>query len=539
MPTSRRMGILAKVNILTISLVLLPGVAITSFVVYEMSRMRGEAVVAHGRALARSLARTSEVLVLTQDRGSLQAALQAILEYGDVTYVAVLDQNLDPLAMATRSKAGRLPPTNREDIPVRTERVTHREPGDGGETVLEVIAPILSELPVTSLELVPDAGHAGIRQHNVGYVRVGLSRGTFFAQARRFLIVTAVFAALLTLAAMGISTLLSKRITAPIRELSRVADEVARGNLGYNVNVRTHDEVADLARAFQKMLEKQRQYRDTVNQHRRNLESEVARRTEELVAALEHAETMAREADSANVAKSSFLANMSHELRTPMNAIIGFTEMLVDRQAGEINETQEEFLNDVLTGAEHLLSLINDILDLSKIEAGKMNLHLTPADPSGLLDECLSLMKDQASRMGVFLESEIGPLPPSVKTDDRRFKQILLNLLSNAVKFTPEGGRVTLSARVEASSSQTGEQLVVSVTDTGAGLSPEDAERIFAPFEQVDSSLTRKFAGTGLGLTLTASLVGLLDGTIEVHSDGHNQGTSFTCTFPVYAPDGS
>jgi len=228
----------------------------------------------------------------------------------------------------------------------------------------------------------------------------------------------------------------------------------------------------------------------------------------------------------ANRHKSEFLANMSHELRTPLNAVIGFSEVLLERMFGEVNPKQEEYLNDILSSGKHLLSLINDILDLSKIEAGRMELESQPFDLPAALDNALTLIRERAARHGLRLEVTVDPGLGEVKGEERKVKQVLLNLLSNAVKFTPEGGKISLSASLNDGMAE------ISVADTGVGIAPEDQEAIFEEFRQVGSDYARKREGTGLGLALARRLVALHGGKLWVESEP-GKGSTFTFTLPV------
>jgi signal transduction histidine kinase len=240
-------------------------------------------------------------------------------------------------------------------------------------------------------------------------------------------------------------------------------------------------------------------------------------------------EEKGRELVLANQHKSAFLANMSHELRTPLNAVIGFSEVLGDEMFGELNEKQSEYVDDIHTSGRHLLSLINDILDLSKIEAGRMELDLSTFDIREALGNALTLVGERAQRRGIALESEIDASLGDMNGDERKFKQILLNLLSNAVKFTPEGGRVTLTAH------STDANVVIAVRDTGVGIAADDQERIFEEFRQVGTDYARKVEGTGLGLALTRRFVELHGGDIVVESE-LGAGSEFRITLPLEPP---
>ena len=234
-------------------------------------------------------------------------------------------------------------------------------------------------------------------------------------------------------------------------------------------------------------------------------------------------------AESANRTKSEFLANMSHELRTPLNAIIGFSEILVDKTFGDLNDRQGKYADNIMTSGRHLLELINDILDLSKVEAGKMELELAKTNIKELLDNSLIMIKERALKHNINLDLHISDelTDLEIQADERKLKQIMFNLLSNAVKFTPDGGEIRVEVK------QDGEELIVSVSDTGIGIKPEDQERVFDTFEQVGSEDTRKQQGTGLGLALTRKLTELHGGRIWLESEGEEKGSIFTIALPL------
>jgi signal transduction histidine kinase len=233
-----------------------------------------------------------------------------------------------------------------------------------------------------------------------------------------------------------------------------------------------------------------------------------------------------RQLEIANRHKSEFLANMSHELRTPLNAIIGFSEVLDERYFGELNEKQADYVKDIHSSGRHLLQLINDILDLSKIEAGRMELDVADFDLPAALQNALTLVRERAQRHGIELGLTVDGALGAFRADERKFKQIMLNLLSNAVKFTPEGGKVSVAAKLN------GSAVEVSVSDTGVGIAPEDQAIVFEEFRQVGRDYTRKAEGTGLGLALTRRFVELHGGVISLASM-LGKGSTFTFTLPI------
>lgn len=310
--------------------------------------------------------------------------------------------------------------------------------------------------------------------------------------------------ALLLLGGFVISALaalaMARRMVRPIRTLQEGAQRIGAGELEQKIEVHTGDELEALAGQFNDMT-------DELRRSHAELEQKVEERTAQLAVANRH--------------KSEFLANMSHELRTPLNAIIGFSEALRERMFGELNAKQAEYLEDIHASGRHLLSLINDILDLSKIEAGRMELDVSSFAAPAALEGAMSLVRERAQRKGIALTLEVDPALGEMRADERKFKQILLNLLSNAIKFTPEGGRIAVGARVN------GAGLEFAVSDSGIGIAAEDQAAVFEEFRQVGP----RAEGTGLGLALTRKFVELHGGSIGVQSE-RDRGTTFTFTLP-------
>ena len=231
------------------------------------------------------------------------------------------------------------------------------------------------------------------------------------------------------------------------------------------------------------------------------------------------------QAEQANRIKSEFLSNMSHELRTPLNAIIGFSEALKDGLMGKVAENQLEYINDIYISGEHLLSLINDILDLAKVEAGKLELELEQFSLDSVLQNSLSMVKEKALTHRLKVTLEADAMMPEIVADIRKLKQIVYNMLSNAVKFTPDGGDVTIGAH------RVGDMLEITVRDTGIGISTENQAKLFQPFTQIDSILARKYQGTGLGLVMIKHLAELHGGSVSFASEV-NKGSLFSVKIP-------
>ncbi|WP_027357943.1 ATP-binding protein [Desulforegula conservatrix] len=326
-------------------------------------------------------------------------------------------------------------------------------------------------------------------------------------------------------------------ITQPVINLLGLTRKVAESrNYGLRAEKHGNDETGDLIDGFNDMLKEIETKDRELISYADGLEVLVSERTIELnrknsklrkaVGALKVAKD---QAVAGSIAKSRFLANMSHELRTPLNHIIGFTELVHDGQLGRLNESQKEYLGDVLESSRHLLTLINDILDLSKIEAGKMELSLSSVLLSDFLEEAAGIIRDRCMAKGVDVAVICRDQELAVRADIVKLRQIIYNLLGNALKFTPEGGRITILSQAI----KNGTFASISVSDTGIGIKKEDLQRIFSPFEQADDTISRNYQGTGLGLSLTRKLVELHDGKIWAESKGENKGSCFHVVLPL------
>ncbi|MEW6291435.1 MAG: ATP-binding protein [Thermodesulfobacteriota bacterium] len=364
---------------------------------------------------------------------------------------------------------------------------------------------------------------------DIGYLTVALDSQSYIQQRRRLITANLIPFFASVAVSIALFLLLKLRVFDKINQLITALHQVTEREGNLSIRLPTPgsqgdiDEVENMAIDFNTMMNT---LEETYNQLSR------AR----------------QEAEVANIAKSEFLANMSHELRTPLNAIIGFTEVVLDRHFGDLNKTQAEYLENVLQSSRHLLSLINDILDLSKVEAGKLELRPEQFDLPGLLANSFVMIKGKAAKTDITLTLDIDEeLPQTVVADERKMKQIIFNLLANAIKFTPAGGHITLAARLtgmdewlrhgpqqEVADSGPQKKIVkISVSDTGIGIAAEDLQRIFTPFEQVESSMSRKYAGTGLGLSLTKQLVELHHGRIWAESAGPGRGSTFSFLLPL------
>ncbi len=392
-----------------------------------------------------------------------------------------------------------------------------------GRRHLLVMRPILNE---------KDCYHChGSSRKVLGGIVVRLDAERTYAQVvaqRNRTIVIVIF--LIPIAIVLIYLMVNKLVRQPVESLADKAKRFAEGDMSISVDVKTEDEIGILGKTFNYMV-------DSVSSFSKKLEEEIKRKTAllnertKLLTLLERANKELRELDKL---KSTFLANMSHELRTPMNAIIGYTDLLVDGVDGSINEEQEKSLRKVANNARHLLQLINDILDISKIEAGKIKLNPKEIDLKWVVETILPTFEPQLKLKGLSLTIDISEGLPLIYADEDRIREILINLLSNAVKFTNKGG-IIISARLSERGVKPGEPplfMEMCVEDTGIGIKEEDIGKIFDKFVQADLTSVRQYEGTGLGLSIARGLVSLHKGIIWVTSKVE-EGSKFYFTLPL------
>ncbi|NNK85636.1 MAG: hypothetical protein HKO79_07065 [Desulfobacterales bacterium] len=330
-------------------------------------------------------------------------------------------------------------------------------------------------------------------------------------------------------------------------------EELTKVNKQLNVEIQERKRIEEALQKINMELESRVKERTKViqsaNEELRAEISERKRAERQLQKSKEVAET-------ANRAKSEFLANMGHEFRTPLNHAIGFTELVVDKNFGELNEIQEDYLEVVLQSSKHLLSLINDILDFSRLDEGELNIEPVEVNIKTLFEKTLALVKEKATKKGIQILMDIDDAPEYIRGDYKKLNKALYNLLSNAVKFTPDSGEIGLEANFSSGttpstdfftedpyyqnlnatnqkSNDRGKFIQISVTDTGIGIKQKDQARIFDAFEQGDGSANKMYQGSGLGLALTKQIVELHQGKIWVESEGEGRGSKFHCIFPV------
>ncbi|QDU71615.1 sensor histidine kinase [Mucisphaera calidilacus] len=330
------------------------------------------------------------------------------------------------------------------------------------------------------------------------------------------------------LLAIGVFWFITTRIIlSPVRVLRDYAGQVSRGDLNIRSDINTGDEFEELSDVFNQMLESIRDNQGRLSDANKSLDVKLGELAASNVALYE-----------ANKVKGEFLANVSHELRTPLNSILGFAEVLsesLSARTGPVDEKRKRYVGNILASSRHLLNLINDLLEVAKIEAGRVEVRIAPVSVDDLTEGLINLMRLQAENRSIALKRRVEPDLPILETDANKLQQILFNFLSNAVKFTPDMGTITLSASLIPEIPHTKPaQVRLSVSDTGPGIAPEDQQKIFEKFTTLDPSVTKEHGGTGLGLTICSELAELLGGSIELDSE-LGKGATFSLLVPVKA----
>jgi signal transduction histidine kinase len=423
------------------------------------------------------LYRVTSALLVPDDR-TLDALLRQLSQFG---------YDLDRLQFVAKDEVellGQVRASYEQFIAVVTnalELIKSGKVSDGREVTLTEAGPLAERLERLTNELVNRAEADMVASIDATHESYAASRTVVVG-----------FAAASIALALILGYAISWSVIRPVTSMDARLREIASGDFSRHVAVPNRDELGALAANLNRMND------------------ELGQLYQQLANASRH--------------KSEFLANMSHELRTPLNAIIGFSEVLAYGMFGEVNPKQAEYLRDILESGRHLLSLINDILDLSKVEAGRMELELSEFDLPNAVETALILVRERAARRGITLGSTVDEQLGAVHGDERKVKQVLLNLLSNAVKFTPDGGRIDVHAAWRE------EEAEISVVDTGVGIAPEDQDAVFEEFRQVGGA--EKAEGTGLGLALSRKFIELHGGRSWVKSQV-GQGSTFAFTLPL------
>ncbi|CBE69666.1 MAG: HAMP domain-containing protein [Candidatus Methylomirabilis oxygeniifera] len=530
---------------------------------YQHNRLLHSEFVKRGKALASNLAASGELGVFSEDERLLNAALRGITGEEDVAYVFIYNDAGKRLIGGGKAltQPGLGPTTETLNHEIRAQMLTDHQPASrtvketGAESFLEFYAPIVS----AEVRLVEEQyfgmprstpGLSEDRSRVIGIARVGLSMRNIDAHSayliKLWAILSVVFLAGGALAAYA----LSRRITQPITRLTESTARMAEGQIDQEISVDSLDELGTLATTYNKMakaltytLDERARVARELRDLNRSLEDRIRERTSQL-------EETNRDLSRASRHKSEFLANMSHELRTPLNAILGFTDLIIDGIYGQVPNELRESMEDIRINGRHLLRLINDVLDLSKIEAGQMRLNLGEYSLQSLIDSVISATRSLATEKRLELVARVeADLPPALG-DSKRMTQVLMNLVGNAIKFTPGGGSVNVTAKsvssseFQVSSSQpetrnpkpetptSPDFIEISVADTGIGIPAEELKSIFGEFRQVDSSITREYGGSGLGLSIAKRLVEMHRGSIWADSQV-GRGSTFYVRIPL------
>jgi len=551
-----RVGLRLKITAYISLIVILTAAVLGWFLVRRQVHEIAEHLKEKGAVLGRNVASASEYGVLTGDNTMFDSIIAGLSKEKDVAYCIISNNRGVILARTSElphhiggisySSAYEVAEKALKSHKLLIQSFTKEETKT---PVYDIAAPIMTrkmETPLSGEEVIFGISNEPAAEgtpEKIGVARIGISLDSMneeISRARRTIRNVTVTVVLL---AIGMTVILVRLIVNPVQQLVAATERVASGDLDKPVVIGTNDEIGELGTSFNKMTQDLKRYRTELEEYSRTLEQKVEERTKALRLINDELHRTNQQLETISKLKSEFLANMSHELRTPLNAIIGFSEILCDQSFGPLNEKQMRYSQNVVVSGKHLLQLINEILDLAKVESGKMELHPETFRLADALAEIANFGRGLAAKKGITIRQKLSPKTVTITADPKKFKQVFYNLLSNAIKFTSEGGWVEISTDVVGDFEVSGgDQFVVRryvefcVRDNGIGIEKGDQEKIFQEFQQVDGSYSRQYEGTGLGLALTKKLIELHGGSIWLESE-KAQGTAVYFTIPLTAKD--
>jgi two-component system sensor histidine kinase/response regulator len=502
-----------KFNFLTIAVILITAVSIGSLMVYREATTKSEELRQRGLITAAILARASEYGVYTENHDGLKKVVLSARMDPNFAYAVVLNADngilirdaIDPAADSVAVHA------SQSGQPSGGSSFSEVAISESGQRYIDIRVEIKSS---PSANLFADVGQPQPARKVIGYLRLGLSQDRLATELYDYLLWIGSVTLAVVLVGVGITFVRIRRIIRPVLSLVKAAERIAEGDLQQTVTEQSTDEIGTLAKTFNRMAQRLVASQGEVHRYQHTLEAQVQERTRKLEEKTSEAVELAQKAQAASQAKTEFLANMSHEIRTPMNGIMGMTELLLETP---LSDKQHRFAEIVHRSGISLLDIVNDILDFSKIEAGKIRLETINIDMQEAIAEVMDLFAQKAQSKDIELVARIpAGVPNHLRGDAVRLRQILVNLLGNALKFTEKGEVVVSVSTVAEDADHV--TLRVEVKDTGIGIDPSVHDAIFEAFSQADGSTTRKFGGTGLGLTIVKRLVQLMEGSVGVKS---------------------
>lgn len=499
------LNLAGKFNTLSITLILLTAAGISISLGHRELNRHRQTMLGHGEQLAAMAAFSADFAIYTENREALRRIVDSLMLNPELAYVGILTHDGRVLLEKSLMPVSGLP-----------DFVWHEKNPEPGEKYYKPFINSLDhknyiDLAVTVVgtpALEDNLSEKGPTQNVTGFIRLGMNTEQLDRDAASFLTATSIIVGLAALLGVGLTLLLTRRITSPLAQLSEAMHGISNGKMDHTIEVDSKDEISKLAEGFNLMMARLKESRKEVVNYQLTLEDKVKARTAELLKAKERAEA----ANNASKAKSEFLASMSHEIRTPMNGVLGVVDLLLRT---DLNAKQRGFTETLASSAQSLLAIINDILDFSKVEAGKMELDCIDFEPRETVNEIIDLLTERARSRDVELISHVADEVPKVlRGDPGRLRQVITNLVGNGIKFT-EGGEVVVRVHIEKMHELTC-KLRFEVADTGVGIPEEHQASIFESFSQVE--VKDGYKGSGLGLTVSKQLVALMGGEIGLES---------------------